>query len=107
MVEQWFRNCKSLLETRPIYHHRDDTTRGHVFCSFLALVLRYELQSRLKAKRHRFEWADVVRDLEKVQRVEVEHQGHRFHLRSQLSGTAGRVFQAAGVAVPPTVRQVE
>jgi transposase len=107
MVEQWFRSCKSLLETRPIYHHVDETIRGHVFCSFLALVLRYELQSRLKAKGREFEWADVLRDLERVQQVEVEHQGHRFHLRSQLTGTAGRVFQAAGVAVPPTLRQVD
>jgi len=107
MVEQWFRSCKSLLETRPIYHHCDDTIRGHVFCSFLALVLRYELQSRLKAKGRRFEWADVIRDLERVQQVEVEHQDRRFLLRSQLSGTAGRVFQAAGVAVPPTVKQVD
>jgi hypothetical protein len=23
MVEQWFRSCKSLLETRPIFHHVD------------------------------------------------------------------------------------
>ena len=107
MVEQWFRNCKSLLETRPIYHHCDDTIRGHVFCSFLALVLRYELQSRLRAKGRTFEWADVIRDLEGVEQVEVKHQGHRFLLRSQLAGTAGRVFQAAGVAVPPTVQQVD
>src|SRR5262249_32865281 len=35
MVEQWFRSCKALLETRPIYHHCDETIRGHVFCSFL------------------------------------------------------------------------
>lgn len=106
MVEQWFRSCKSLLQTRPIYHHCDETIRGHVFCSFLALVLRYELQARLQAKGRTFEWADVIRDLERVQQVEVEHQGHRFLLRSQLSGTAGRVFQAASVAVPPTVQQV-
>jgi transposase len=107
MVEQWFRSCKSLLETRPIYHHCDDTIRGHVFCSFLALLLRHELQARLKAKGKTFEWADVIRDLERVQQVEVEHQGKRFLLRSQLTGTAGRVFQAAGVAVPPTVQQVD
>jgi transposase len=107
MVEQWFRSCKSLLETRPIFHHCDDTIRGHVFCSFLALVLRYELQSRLKAKGKSFEWADVIRDLQRIQQVEVEHEGKRFLLRSQLTGTAGRVFQAAGVAVPPTVQQVE
>jgi transposase len=107
MVEQWFRSCKSLLETRPIYHHCDDTIRGHVFCSFLALVLRYELQSRLKAKGKIFEWADVIRDLERVQQVEVKHEGKRFVLRSQLTGTAGKAFQAAGVAVPPTVQQLE
>jgi transposase len=107
MVEQWFRSCKALLETRPIYHHGDDTIRGHVFCSFLALLLRYELQARLQAKGRVCEWAEVLRDLERVQQVEVEHQGKRFHLRSQLSGTAGRVFQAVGVAVPPTVQQLD
>jgi len=107
MVEQWFRSCKSLLETRPIFHHCDDTIRGHVFCSFLALVLRYELQSRLKAKGRSFEWADVIRDLERVEQVQVEHEGKRFLLRSQLTGSAGRVFQAAGVAVPPTLRQLK
>lgn len=107
MVEQWFRSCKSLLETRPIFHHCDATIRGHVFCSFLALVLRYELQTRLTAKGRSFEWTDVLRDLETVQQVDVEHQGHRFRLRSQLTGTAGRVLQAAGVAVPPTVQQVD
>ncbi|MGZ3434368.1 MAG: IS1634 family transposase, partial [Isosphaeraceae bacterium] len=49
-VEQWFRSCKTLLQTRPIYHRRDETIRGHVFCSFLALVLRQELQSRLEER---------------------------------------------------------
>ncbi|HKN43728.1 MAG TPA: IS1634 family transposase, partial [Propionibacteriaceae bacterium] len=43
MVEAWFRSCKSLLQTRPIYHKCDETIRGHVFCSFLALVLRQDL----------------------------------------------------------------
>jgi hypothetical protein len=105
MVEQWFRNCKSLLETRPIYHHCDETIRGHVFCSFLALVLRQELQARLAARGHHFEWADIMRDLERVQYVEVEQGGKHYRLRSELQGTAGRVFQSAGVAVPPTVQE--
>ena len=42
MVEQWFRSCKTLLQTRPIFHKCDETIRGHVFCSFLALVLRQD-----------------------------------------------------------------
>jgi len=47
-VEDIIRTSKSILETRPIYHKRDATIRGHVFCSFLALVLKQELESRLK-----------------------------------------------------------
>jgi Transposase DDE domain len=106
MVEQWFRSCKSLLETRPIYHKRDETIRGHVFCSFLALVLRQELQARLEARGHDFEWADVVRDLERVHMVEVAQGDKHYLLRSELQGTAGRVFQSAGVVVPPAVQEV-
>jgi hypothetical protein len=106
-VEQWFRSCKSLLETRPIYHQRDETIRGHVFCSFLALLLRHELQARLAAKGQRFEWAEVVQDLERMQVVDVEQEGKRFRLRTEAQGTCGRVFQAAGVAFPPTVQQLD
>jgi DDE family transposase len=106
-VEQWFRSCKSLLETRPIYHQRDETIRGHVFCSFLALLLRHELQTRLAAKGPTCEWADVVQDLERLQVVDVEQDGKRFRLRTESQGTCGRVFQAAGVAFPPTVQQLD
>ena len=105
MVEQWFRSCKSLLQTRPIYHKCDETIRGHVFCSFLALVLRQELQSRLEERGHDLEWADVIGDLDRLQMVEVEQDGKRFLLRSEVQGSCGKVFQTAGVAIPPTVQQ--
>jgi hypothetical protein len=105
MVEQWFRSCKSLLQTRPIYHRRDETIRGHVFCSFLALVLRQELQARLEQRGHDPEWADVIGDLDRLQMVEVEQDGKRFLLRSEMQGTCSTVFQTVGVALPPTVQQ--
>jgi len=107
MVEDWFRSCKTLLETRPIYHRRDETIRGHVFCSFLALVLRQELQARLAARGHDFEWSDIIRDLERVQHIEVVQGTQRYMLRSELRGTAGHIFQSVGVAVPPTVQELE
>jgi len=107
MVEHVFRSAKSLLETRPIWHQRDETIRGHVFCSFLALVLRKELDDRLAAHGHKLEWEDVIRDLVNLQYAEVEQDGRRFLLRSEAQGTCGRVFAAAGVALPQTVQQVE
>src|SRR3954452_19643446 len=87
MVEHWFRSCKSLLRTRPIYHRCDETIRGHVFCSFLALVLRQELQARLEERGHELEWADVIGDLDRLQMVEVEQDGKRFLLRSEVQGS--------------------
>ncbi len=76
-----------------------------MFCSFLALVLRKELQDRLTAASHSPEWADVLRDLESLQWVEVEHQHKRFRLRSEARGVCNQVFQAVGVAFPPTLEQ--
>jgi hypothetical protein len=105
-VEHWFRSCKSLLQTRPIFHKCDETIRGHVFCSFLALVLRQELQARLEKRGHELEWADVIQDLDRLQVVKVEQDGKRFLLRTEAQGTCGKVFQAVGVALPPTVQQV-
>jgi len=107
MVEAWFRSCKSLLGTRPIYHHCDATIVGHVFCSFLALVMRQELEARLEQRGHDLEWGDIILDLDNLVMTDVEQEGKRFRLRSEVEGTCRAVFQAAGVALPPTVQQVE
>jgi len=104
MVESIFRTAKSLLETRPIYHHCDETIRGHVFCSFLALMLRKELEMRLEARGQKLEWDDIRRDLRQLSEVEVELEGKKMYLRTDLSGVCHKVLQAAGVAVPKTVR---
>ena len=105
-VEQVFRDVKSVLETRPVYHQRDENIRGHVFCSFLSLVLRKELDRRLEEDGHAFEWADIKQDLKALEEVVIEDNGRSLALRTQCVGTCGKVFQAVGVAVPPTIRQV-
>jgi len=107
MVEHVFRSTKSILETRPIWHKCDEAIRGHVFCSFLALVLRKELEDRLQAAGQKFEWSDITRDLMNLQYAHVKQDGKSFLLRSESQGTCGSVFAAAGVALPPTVQQIE
>jgi transposase len=105
MVEEMFRTVKTLLETRPIFHKCDETIRGHVFCSFLALLLRKELQDRLEAQGDKFEWARLLRDLEALQHTAVESHAKRFLLRSDLANTTAAVFRAAGVAIPASVQK--
>ena len=104
MVEDIFRSMKSLLETRPIYHKRDETIRGHVFCTFLALVLRKELQDRLEQRGWTLEWADLIHDLDRLQEVELQLDGKAYVLRTEVKGSTAKTFQACGVAIPPTLR---
>jgi transposase len=107
MVEQAFRAVKSVLETRPIYHKCDDTIRGHVFCSFLALLLMKELLSRLEAGGKIYEWEDIKRDLAALRELELRIHGNgaSYFLRSELRGCCFDVLKAAGVAVPPSLRR--
>jgi len=105
MVEDMFRTMKSVLETRPIYHKRDETIRGHVFCSFLALLLRRALEHHLEEKGESWEWAEIVRGLDNLQEIEAVFQGKHFLLRSEVVGQAHKAFRAAGVTLPPTLRE--
>lgn len=105
-IEHLFRDMKSILETRPVYHQRDETIRGHVFCSFLALVLRKELQRRLEDQGLSFEWDHICQDLKALQETVIEENDRSFVVRSECLGTCGKVFKAVGVAIPPTIREL-
>ena len=105
MVEHVFRSVKSMLQTRPVYHKYDATIRGHVFCSFLALVLVKELQSQLEARGLKLEWKDVLRDLERLQEIEVDFGTQTFFLRTELRGNCVDILRAVGVRIPSAVRQ--
>src|SRR5450759_2220702 len=77
---------------------------GRPNCSFLALLLRKELEDRLARKEWKLEWADVIRDLDNLIAMEVAISGKGYVFRGQTSGVAGKVFQACGVALPPALR---
>ena len=107
MVEQVFRTAKSLLDTRPIFHKTDATICGHVFCSFLALVLRDDLFRRMDNAGVRAEWGDILRDLNALNETTITCNDKNFAVRSNAVGVAGKIAQCVGVRLPNTVRQVE
>jgi hypothetical protein len=103
-VEELFRTAKALMRTRPIYHSSDAAIRGHVFCSFLALILRKELQGRCEVAGLKPEWAELLRDLDRLQDIELTKDGKAMVLRTPVSGSVGPLFKAVGVALPPNMR---
>jgi hypothetical protein len=99
-VERAFRESKSTLEVRPVFHKRDDTTVGHIVGCFLALRLEVDLQRRLDERGVETSWPDVMRDLAEVRAVDVSMDSERYRLRTELRGAASAAFSAAGVRPP-------
>ena len=106
-VEQTFRTAKHLLASRPIFHKLDETIRGHVFCSFLALVLKKALEDRIAALDRTGSWPEIIADLNSLTETEIGHEGKRFVVRSPPRPAASLALRATGVALPPTVRQAD
>jgi len=104
-VEDIFRTTKSILDTRPIWHKCDETIRGHVFCSYLALALRVALRERIEAKGWKLEWNDIVRDLSQLHEVAITVKDKGYIIRTQTQGVAGKVAQACGITLPPALRR--
>jgi Transposase DDE domain len=99
-VESLFRAAKASFDTRPIFHQSDAAIRGHVFCSFLALVLAKELTRLCDAKGLKPEWQPLLNDLDRLQQATIEKDGKAITTRTHVTGQVGPVFQAVGIALP-------
>lgn len=106
-VEHSFKIAKALLGTRPIFHKTDAAIRGHIFCSFLAMVLRKELFDRLAARRNQnLEWQQMVDDLADLSEVEVNQDGRRALLRTAPGPTIDPICRALGITLPPVFQEL-
>jgi hypothetical protein len=106
-VERTFREVKSTLSVRPIYHQSDEHCVGHIVAAFLALRLEVDLQRRLEERGVEVSWPALMRDLSQVQAVYVELDGGRYRLRTDLAGSSHLAFSAAGVRPPSPVTASE
>ncbi len=106
LVECVFRTLKDILSTRPVYHQTSENTKGHVFWSYLALLLLIELRGRLREKGEVPSWPGVMRDLRSLQAIKISIDGKSFLLRSEFEGVAYECFMAAGVKPPPSISQM-
>ena len=72
--------------------------------SFLALVLKAELEARIAELGHTASWPAIIADLDALTETELEQDSRRFLLRAAPRPAASLAMRAAGVALPPTVQ---
>jgi transposase len=105
-VEDSFKVAKTLLATRPIFHKTDAAIHGHIFCSFLAMVLRKELFDRLARRNKKLEWQRIIDDLAELSEVEVNQDGRRALLRTAPGPTIDPICRALGITLPPVFQEL-
>ena len=105
LVEDLFRRTKAIMRTRPIFHSSDAATRGHVFCSFLALSIQKQLDDLSRQAGLAPEWKDLLHDLDRLVQVRVRHRGADWLVCTDAAPDATRLFKCAHVALPPRTRQ--
>ena len=102
-VEQAFRNLKTGLELRPMYHRNESRIRGHILVCFLALVLESYLAYKLKETGCRKSVKDVLYDVSQIKASLITVNGEDQIVRTELQGEANAAFVAIGTQAPPRV----
>lgn len=103
-VEDLFRRAKAVMRTRPIFHSCDAAIRGHVFCSFLALLLQKRLDDLAQAAGVTLEWKTLLRDLDRLQQLRIRYRQTDWLVRTDLAPGLSNVFRHAKIALPSRVK---
>ena len=106
-VERAFRELKSGLELRPVYHWTSKRIRGHIMVCFLAFLLEVASDRKLKELGSPSSLREVMADLEALRAVEIRVGGSRYVLRTELQGRAYDAFRAVGMRPPGKVLEVQ
>jgi DDE family transposase len=104
-VEDLFRRTKAIMRTRPIYHSSDAAIRGHVFCTFLALVMQKYLDDLAAEAGTSPEWRPLLRDLDRLQRARIQLHGKDWLVRTDAPASVAALFLQARIALPPRACQ--
>jgi hypothetical protein len=88
-VERGWRDCKTSLGLRPVYHHRGDGIRAHVQLCWLALLL-----IRVAETRTGDTWRNLRHELDRMHLVTFATADGRVAQRSALTGDQKTILTA-------------
>jgi hypothetical protein len=100
-VEQCWRQLKSGLGMRPVFHYRPWRIQAHISIAVLGLLLE-----RIAEIRVGDTWRNIVADLDRVKVVEYEHGGVRVLQTTELPASVTKMLGALKVAEPPRLHSI-
>jgi hypothetical protein len=95
-VERGWRDCKSSLGLRPVYHHREDRIRAHVQLCWLALLL-----IRVAETATGDTWRNLRHELDRMHLVTFATADGRVAQRSATTSGQKTILNAVDLPEPP------
>jgi hypothetical protein len=96
LIERAWRDMKTTLELRPVYHRKPERIRAHVLLCWLGLLL-----IRIAENGTRQTWTSVRRELERMHLVRLDGPAGLIEQRTQTTPAQQTIFQALNVEEPP------
>jgi transposase len=105
-LEAVFRSLKSELGLRPVFHHKEHRTEGHVFITVLAYQLVQAIRHKLKAAGEHASWASLREVLSVQQRITAtfrQRDGRTLHVRKATAAKPAlrRIYDALDIYSAP------
>jgi transposase len=98
-VERAFAALKDVIEMRPIYHHKADRVRAHIFVASLAFLLDRALEKTLKSSDIDLSSKEAWQLLKTIRVVEIDlGNGARKRSVTHGSARAARILTALGIS---------
>jgi transposase len=106
LVEQAFRNLKTVsIELRPMYHHKDERIKAHVFLCKLAYYVQWHMQQALNKyfdKNEQFKKKnieEVVQTLRQITHNKTKVDNVHFYSISNLTKNQEKIVKALDITI--------
>ena len=100
-VERGWRDMKSVLDLRPVYHRLEDRIRAHVILCWLALLL-----IRVAENHTGQTWPAMRRELQRISIGTFTGPAGTFRQRTDLPKTARDLLTALDISVPRKIHEL-
>jgi len=105
-LEAVFRGLKSELGLRPVFHHKQDRTEGHLFITVLAYQLVQAIRRKLETAGETMSWSGLREILSVQQRITAtfrQRDGRTLHVRKATTAEPAlrRIYDALEIDASP------
>ena len=101
-AERCFRDLKTTLELRPVFHHLERRIRAHVLLCWLALLL-----ARVAERQTGSTWRRINLELGRLHLVTLAGPAGRVQHTTALTQPQRELFTATGITPPPRVTSLQ